>query len=188
LNFEIKKFRNTTISKMFNICVVGPANSGKTAWITRLTDGSFPINKLDTNCSLNQVYNTTLGEISVNFFEMQQVDNWANYDAAIIFHDWDANTFPLASIPQVHVLSFSDQSGEWTKSSWKNAPKPKYIISSKSCYNFEKPIVECLRQLVDPTIQLAEEPIEDDNPMLQQLEDEFNATDAPSNDSEIVTW
>ena len=147
------------------IVLVGPAESGKTAYLNRFIHGDFDEHyKPTVGCEVHPItFNTSIGEIRVNFWDMAGQDKYGGFafghaiaaDCAIVFRD-SADSGPsnteIASgiaasenVKKVYVCSKCDLDFDSTPTYVRD--QLFYQISAKSNYNFEKPILSLFRQV-----------------------------------------
>lgn len=149
-----------------NIGIVGPAGSGKSAFILRWTTGQFirqhhPVN---LTCSVN--IPTTMANFICNLVETSDLASLEEMDGFILFFD-RSNSESFAAIPE-YLQTLKDKfpsapiilcgnkvdikSREVTPQEIRQVKGDclYFDFSSKSNYNFEKPLLFLLRSVLFP--------------------------------------
>lgn len=156
---------------MFRIYVIGPKGSGKTTYLKRFFTGHFDPRWITTVVQEKRVIylETNRGRIGLEVIDCPSNDcctnDFTDADAAILFHtlkgnktDWFLFWLQHPDKPICHVFSKCDlqPSKDEIMQMCTMQVRPgekRYMISSKSNYNYEKPIQALLQQLMnDPML------------------------------------
>jgi GTP-binding nuclear protein Ran len=167
----------------FKILLVGQPGCGKTTFIHRLANGNFITNYEPTDGpKVSQLkWFTNYGWVNFTITELNDLsDGCHESDGAIVMFDMDRDSnqgcpekrievvkcyadlinFP-AKVPIVVVGHKCDL--KKTLFTLRQRPIPQYLyypVSSKSCYNLEKPLLSLTRELIHSDLVLVEEPAE----------------------------
>lgn len=140
----------------FHIGIVGGSKVGKSAYIARLTTGEF-VKSGPHGWSFGQAsYETNYGSFSLNLMERDSLRD-IDVDAVIVMADvTDLSTIDVAiahlcDIPGVCILNKVDEVQAYGPATLKaiNVPAntPVVLMSVKTCYQYDEPILLLLRAL-----------------------------------------
>lgn len=153
-----------------NILILGPIMAGKTAYINRLTLGEFNVTYNHTNGEV--IYeDTTIGNITVKFYESAQLSNIdANVDFIFVMFDKSSKTsydrigqyIALAkSLNKPFVIlgnkvdkGINAVSRYIIQDLITKEEAQYYDISAKSCFNFERPIIDAIHHKFGNHVQI----------------------------------
>lgn len=197
--------------RSFNVLVVGNPKVGKSTWITRLRTGEFTKEYVP---NLHQTFstlrfNTTEGLIEIHIKEHTEINDHWRVDGTIVICDaTDIDSFKdaiklidLRKTKQVFVCNKVDLKDRVVLPKdilsfdfLKRKIIPWYEISAKSNYQFEKPFLSLIRQMMnDYSIKFVpEEAIEPPEAFLRNMDDlvlreSFNSAYLPYTKEQLIT-
>lgn len=134
---------------MYKFAVIGPAGCGKSTWINRVVYGDFFSSNLDSATLVG----TTRGTRRVQFREFRslgEIPPGEDLDGFILVTSIDAGAHDVrpASLasPCVDCYFKADMVEDLDEFAWRGED-PAFIVSAKSMYNFEKPILCLIRAI-----------------------------------------
>lgn len=150
----------------FNILLCGPESVGKSSFITRHFTGDFS-NNINDNVTLR--FNTNHGLVTLNITQSREYKQGFNGEMIMFSLTDTISTEFVTYLPQVdtpRVLLGNKVDVPNRKVSihllrqlinLKSTKYTYYHVSAKSCYNYEKPFLYLMRQLIAPDVIMIEE-------------------------------